>query len=310
MRYVVIAIFLSAVTITAVLGHRYIWQRLVRDTYPSGWLRKTLTGLIIALGIMTPLAMALGRRIPRNTIDGFFLTAYSWMGLFAILVVLLLLVDAIQLVPRFYRRHAEPNNTLAEVHDEVELTDAEEAELLDELQTIPNPARRQFVARTTGGLAAATAVGTFVIGSKNALGEVDVREISVRLPRLPAQLDGLKIVQLTDVHIGPLLDGRFLDAIVDKVNAEKPDVVVITGDLVDGSVRLIGKDVAKLKNLKSRYGQFFCTGNHEYYSGAGDWTRFLDTLNVQTLMNEHVSIGDTIPGGASIDLAGIPDRQG
>ena len=117
-------------------------------------------------------------------------------------------------------------------------------------------------------------------------------------------------MQLTDVHIGPLLDGRFLDAIVEKVNAQSPDVVVITGDLVDGSVDIIGPDVAKLGKLKSRYGQYFCTGNHEYYSGAADWTDFLAKLNVRTLLNQRVTIGDTSPNGASIDLAGIPDRQG
>jgi hypothetical protein len=310
LRYVVIAIFMSLVTLVVVLGHRYIWQRLVKDTNLHGWPYTISTGLIISLGILIPLTMSLGRRIPRDTVNGLFLAGYSWLGIFAFLVVMLIAIDILRRIPPILRRRNTAPSIGKDANTDVEFTREDELEALEDTYARPQTGRRQFLARSAGAFATTAAAGVFVIGSKNALGEVDIHELDVRLPRLPKQLDGLKIVQITDVHIGPLLDGRFLDAIVEKINAESPDIVVITGDLVDGSVKVIGPDVAKLGKLQSRYGQYFCTGNHEYYSGAEDWTSFLSGLNVKTLLNEYVSIGDTTPGGASFDLAGIPDRQG
>jgi hypothetical protein len=93
---------------------------------------------------------------------------------------------------------------------------------------------------------------------------------------------------------------------VDAVNALNPDIVAITGDLVDGSVRKLKEHVAPLEQLKSRYGSYFVTGNHEYYSGADPWCQELSDLGIRVLRNERVSIGD---GEASFDLAGIDDHE-
>jgi hypothetical protein len=92
--------------------------------------------------------------------------------------------------------------------------------------------------------------------------------------------------------------------VVAATNRLRPDVVAITGDLVDGSVGMLERSVAPLAALQARYGVFFVTGNHEYYSGAAAWVEHLRRLGIRVLRNERVEIGDR---GASIDLAGIDD---
>src|SRR5690606_28520974 len=119
-------------------------------------------------------------------------------------------------------------------------------------------------------------------------------------------LDGTTIVQLTDVHIGPTIGRDFIERMVAMVNDLSPDLVAITGDLVDGSVEALAHHAAPLAALKSKHGTFFVTGNHEYYSGAHEWCDHLTGLGVRVLRNEHVQIGD---GQDHFHLAGIDDYQ-
>ena len=93
------------------------------------------------------------------------------------------------------------------------------------------------------------------------------------LDRLPPALDGLSLVQITDPHASALLRGPCLRAIVDKTLAMQPDLVLLTGDLVDGAPALRADDVAPLKDLRARFGVFACPGNHEYYSNYDAWMR-------------------------------------
>ena len=98
---------------------------------------------------------------------------------------------------------------------------------------------------------------------------------------LPAALDGFTIAQISDVHVGPTIKRPYVEAIVDAVNRLDVDLVAITGDLVDGSVRDLAAHVAPLAGLRSRDGIFFVTGNHEYYSGAAAWVRELRRLGLR-----------------------------
>jgi len=114
----------------------------------------------------------------------------------------------------------------------------------------------------------------------------------------------LKIVQLTDIHVGPTIGRTFMDDLVRKTNALEPDVIAITGDLVDGSVAELAEHVAPLAGLRARHGVYFCTGNHEYYSGADDWIAHLGTLGIDVLRNEHRVIEHE---GARLAIAGVHD---
>ena len=125
------------------------------------------------------------------------------------------------------------------------------------------------------------------LGFMNARRTASVVHVEVPIPSLPEALSGLTIVQISDVHVGPTIKRPYLNAIVEKVNSLAPDLVAVTGDLVDGSVAELAPHVAPIAHLSSRYGTFFVTGNHEYYSGAESWIAELRRLNVRVLLNEH-----------------------
>lgn len=137
---------------------------------------------------------------------------------------------------------------------------------------------------------AATLLGFLItlLGFSNARRTAAVSRISVPIKDLPPALHGFRIVQISDIHIGPTIRGDYLRRIVAAVNRLQPDMVAITGDLVDGSVHELAPHVAPLAELTSRHGSYFVTGNHEYYSGAHAWITELRRLGITVLLNEHV----------------------
>jgi hypothetical protein len=126
-----------------------------------------------------------------------------------------------------------------------------------------------------------------------------VRRATVPLPNLATP--GYTIVQLTDVHIGWTLGADFARRVVDSVNALDPDLIVLTGDLVDGHVRELAPEVEPLRDLSARDGVFAVTGNHEYYWNADAWLAHLGSLGIRFLRNEHVVIRN------AFTLAGTDD---
>jgi predicted MPP superfamily phosphohydrolase len=134
-----------------------------------------------------------------------------------------------------------------------------------------------------------------------------VEEVDIRIENLPTDLEELRIVQITDVHVSPTIGRSFVEAIVKIVNSLSGDIIVLTGDLADGSVNQLSRDVAALGELKAPFGNFFVTGNHEYYSGVIDWLEKIRQLGFTTLLNEHVVIRR---GNASMLLAGVTDYRG
>jgi len=167
--------------------------------------------------------------------------------------------------------------------------------------------RRALLLRTAGAGAGLAGVGLAGYGTFRAFHAPEITEVVVRLPRLPASLEGFSVVQLTDIHVGPFVKRRFMDALVERTNLLRPDLVAITGDLVDGSVRHLGGPVAALAGLRARFGTFFVTGNHEYFSGEREWVAYLQRLGVRVLRNRTVSIGDA---GGAFELTGVDDWSG
>lgn len=131
-----------------------------------------------------------------------------------------------------------------------------------------------------------------------------VRDVEVPIAGLPAALHGFTIAQISDVHVGPTVKRGYVAAIVTAVNRLQADAVAVTGDLVDGRVADLRDDVAPLAGLRSRHGTYFVTGNHEYYSGAAEWTAWLATLGLTVLNNQHVVLPHD---GAALVLAGVTD---
>jgi predicted MPP superfamily phosphohydrolase len=147
-------------------------------------------------------------------------------------------------------------------------------------------------------------IAVTLLGYSNARRTARVVTVEVPLAGLPPALAGFTIVQISDIHVGPTIRQRYVEGIVQAVNDLQPDLVAITGDLVDGSVAELGAQVAPLRDLASRHGSFFVTGNHEYYSGVGPWLAELKRLGIRVLLNEHVVIAHA---GAQLVLAGVTD---
>ncbi|MFP5369241.1 MAG: metallophosphoesterase, partial [Actinomycetes bacterium] len=165
--------------------------------------------------------------------------------------------------------------------------------------------RRVFLARGLAATAGLVALGTAGTGAYFANSSPVVRRVPVTLSGLDPALDGLRIVSFSDGHLSSTYGGRRFERLVELVNEQRPDVVAIVGDLVDGDVAELRDEAAPLADLVSEQGVFFVTGNHEYFVDTAAWLRHLPTLGIDVLRNERVPIRR---GAASFDLAGIDDR--
>ncbi|NBD07983.1 metallophosphoesterase [Corallococcus silvisoli] len=275
-RWLSMALFLVPVTTLLLVANVYLYRRLVRDVSTSVAVRRAgfvlfAGGFIGSLG-----ARLLGARLDTEAARATGLLLLIWMGLVLYLLLFTLVLDVGRRVVTRVRKAPEP----------------------------PSPARRAFLARgvAAGATVAGAAVSTY--GTWRAFHPPEVLDIPVRLPRLPKALEGFTLVQLSDIHIGGVLQRRFVDEMVARVNALKPDLIAVTGDLVDGSVPELGRYVAGFGALKARHGAYFITGNHDYYSGVDAWVAFVQGLGITVLRNRAVSIGDA---GASFDLLGVDD---
>ncbi len=147
-----------------------------------------------------------------------------------------------------------------------------------------------------------------------------VRHIEVPIDELPEALDGLRIAQISDLHVGPTIKGDFVRRIVERVNALDADIIAFTGDMADGSVERLAKHVAPLAELRAKLGRFYITGNHEYYSGVEQWVEQARQLGFRVLLNESVLlhyrkkrvaiVGITDHGAGEIFAAHASDPKG
>jgi len=268
-----VAVALGVLSALSWLTHRYVWARLVRDAeWPAPWGRALTVGVVV-LAALVPLAFVAMQALPRAASGPLAWVVFTWLGFALYLFLLTALADGGRLIAAV--AGAVPRD----------------------------PERRRVLAR-----AIAVAVGG-VAGLIGASGVVnvargfDVKRVRVPLAKLPRASSGYAIVQLTDIHIGPTIGRDFLARVVAETNALAPDLVVITGDLVDGTVDRLRDLVEPLRALAARDGVYFVTGNHEYYSGADAWIAHLRTLGIRVLRNERVPIGD------AFDLAGVDDAS-
>ena len=267
-RFLTIALILSIVLGVLLGGHYYLLSRLVWAPALPAPVSTALTILIIGLGISLVLLFAAERFLPPPWTRLVTLPATLWMGFAWFAGVILGLSDLALLLAGA----------------------AGSADVL--------------------GLRAALVTGlvalVMLVTVPRALRPPAVRRVEVSLRRWPKALDGYRIAQLSDIHIGPILGRGFAASLTQRVNDLGADLVVITGDLVDGPVALFGKEAAPLGDLRARDGVYLVTGNHDHYSNADPWIAHFESLGLVALRNRHLSIGRD---GASFDLAGVEDHQ-
>ena len=151
----------------------------------------------------------------------------------------------------------------------------------------------------------AAAFGMAAVGMALASGVPAVREVRVPVPGLPAELDGLRLALLSDLHIGSCSGGRWLEGVVERTCALRPDFVLIAGDLADGSPERIEKELAPLADLRARHGVLAVPGNHDYYSGLVPWLEKWRKWGLVVLLNSH---RDFTVNGRTLRVAGVTDQ--
>lgn len=252
-----------------ILIHYYLWARLVRDPQWPLAVQRSLLLLLVVAAFLIPVGLVIGWFTSSPVGRAVAWAGYTWLGT----MFLLLVGTAV-------------------------------SELFRLANAVTDLGRREVLLRGISlgvGLACASASA---YGVKRALRPVEVKEVDISLSRLPSAANGLTIAQLTDVHIGPTIRREFIEDIVSKTNALQPDIIALTGDMVDGSVEHLREHFEPFANLRARYGVYFVTGNHEYYSGADAWIAEIQRLGIRVLRNERVEVG---PEGGTIDLVGIDD---
>ncbi len=300
--------FGTVVLVAMLLLHGYLWWRLVRSTTVPGRLRRRLTLVTVVLALLPAAAVLLRRALPFEAEAPLAWAGYSWLGIAFYLFLALLALEPVRLLLRLRDRRRAAARAPAPVPDPVPAggpAPAADPDPAPEPDRPLDPSRRLFVARGLAVTAGVVALGTAGTGAYLANSAPVVRRVPVTLPRLDPALDGLRIVTFSDGHLSATYGGRRFERVVETVNAQRPDVVAIVGDLVDGEVEELRGEAAPLADLVSEQGVYFVTGNHEYFVDTRAWLRHLPTLGIEVLRNERVAIRR---GGASFDLAGIDDR--
>ncbi|MFJ5602279.1 metallophosphoesterase [Micromonospora parva] len=299
--------FVAVLALVTGLIHLYLWKRLVRDTTTPGRWRRVGAITAVVLAVLVPVTLA-------GTQAGLYWLAwpgYLWLALMFYLLVVLVVLEVPMLVARLVLRRrvvaAEPTTAAPEpvLVGAAGPTDPPAAGAV--ATPDHDPSRRLLLTRGAAIFAGLTATGITGYGVRTALGPPQLDRVRIPLAKLPRSMDGLRIATVSDIHLGPLRGRAHTERIVAAINRLDADIVAVVGDLVDGSVAELGSAAAPLRDLRSRYGSFFVTGNHEYYSGVEEWVQEVDRLGLRVLQNRRQEIQAR---GGVLDLAGVNDLSG
>lgn len=270
--------FLALGGIFFVASHAYLLRRFARR-----WLHRPRHRWIVASALTLALVAVMSMRrvgVEAPLGDALSWVAYLWMGTGLFLLLAALLLDSLEFFRRFRTTKAPHAGDLKD------------------------PGRRALWSSPGEAVALGAACAGAGVGLWQARGPFEITQTEIVLENLPASFDGYRIVQVSDIHVGPTIKRGFVERIVERINELEADLVAVTGDLVDGSLDYLSEEVAALGAVNSKDGAFFVTGNHEYYSGASQWVRYLESIGISPLMNEHRVIQR---GADALIVAGVTD---
>lgn len=224
---------------------------------------------------------------------------WGFLGLF---ILLLILAPILQRVPGV-DSHAAPLFWVAHVLFSLVSTYVVFLLLADIAQALLSLGRWR-VGPWAVGCAAGLTLITCTWGALAALRPVRLRQVEIPIQGLHGDLNGFRIIHISDLHLGPLVRQAQVDHVVGLSNAQAPDLIAITGDLVDGEADGVQPLAERMKSLKALHGVCFVTGNHEYYSGVDRWMEVIRNMGWSVLENEHRALRH---GRASLVVAGMPD---
>ena len=249
---------------------------------------------------LVPLASRLvSRRTSNPIVVNFF--GLSMLELVAVIVALpfLLILEIAHLVQERRRKNNQISKGTS-LQKAVVLEGPPAAEARAEM------GRRELIERSAG-LALLSGAGS-VLGWGMIRGrhEYQIEEVVVRIKGLPRALDGYTMAQISDIHVGAFVGERDLDLGFDLIRQIKPDLLLLTGDLVDNDASFAPKLAAKLRALpRPRDGMVGIVGNHDYYSGVGEVVDVMRGADVRMLINKGMRVREQDGGGFA--LLGIDD---
>ena len=279
--------FLTVALTVHALMHYYFWQRMVRDTGLSRTGQQIGSTGVLLLFLLLPTSRIVAKWFSVQQLYYLLWFAYLWLGMLMLFVFFFLFTDSLKILFWLYRCFGAVTWEAKQ-------------------QSIPNQDRRRFLAQSIALSAAVTVLGLSAFGVKKCLEPPTVNRLPVKISGLPSAFKGFSIVQISDVHIGTMSMRSELDEVVKTVNKLQPNLIAITGDLVDGDPDEITEELAPLAVLKAQDGVFFVTGNHEYYSGVERWLPEIKKLGITVLTNSRTEIRrkDEV-----IIVAGVNDQQ-
>ncbi|MFZ1728630.1 MAG: metallophosphoesterase [Bacteroidota bacterium] len=170
---------------------------------------------------------------------------------------------------------------------------------------IVDPGRRRFLKQGAAGLTVITFSNP--LGNISSEQEFEVVHKTVKLPRLPQELRGLRVAMISDIHGGPYMSKADIDPYVARINALKPDVILLPGDFVQSRNEEVERVCDAFRKLEARYGVYGSTGNHDYFDDADYISNELAHAGVRMLRNEHAVIEIK---GKELALIGLDDIRG
>jgi predicted MPP superfamily phosphohydrolase len=255
------------------LLHAYIGWRVLPDLGAGVW---PVGAVVLAASYALMLLAVVARATwPRPQADRFAAPGLFMAGFFSSMLVLTLLRDLLLLVA------------------------------IPVLTILASSSAHVYILKTASATAvAALSVFATAVGFASARRRARIVNVDVPIKDLPRALHGFSIAQISDVHVGATIRKEYVEAIVEAVNGLHPDLIAVTGDIVDGPVLELAPHTAPLARLSARHGAFLVTGNHEYYSGETAWTAEFKRLGLKVLLNEHAVVTHD---GAPLVVAGVTD---
>ena len=252
------------------LVHYYVFRK-IRAAFLPGSKAKICIILFMATMIAAPIMVRLAERNGIETGARFWAyTSFSWMGLLFLFLALAATVDTV----RFAIRAAEKIQQR-------------------------KPAKARVSPRQLLAVQAILVVAVYGFGLFEAA-DIRLEQIEIASPKITASTGRIRIAQISDVHLGLIVREERLKKILAKMQEAKPDILVSTGDLVDGQLNHLTTEAALLAAVKPPLGKFAITGNHEFYAGLPDALDFTKASGFTILRHQGMMVG-------GINVVGVDD---
>jgi predicted MPP superfamily phosphohydrolase len=276
-----------------VLAGVYLWWRLIIGTTRKGSTARLIGSILAAVvALLGPAALIAQYALPISAQRVLGWPGWLAYGFVIFLVTATVLTEPIRIYWWWRRRRA---------------VQAPATQLSD--NPLPSPERRLFLRQMLAAGIGVSAAAVTGIAARSAVGGPAVRNVSITIPGLPSTAAQMRIALVSDLHLGSISTGAFCRAVVDLVNAQQPDLILLIGDLTDGTVAELGEDLRPLADLRAAEGVFFVTGNHEFYFDPDGWLDFIPQLGISVLANQGVPVRGLWLAGVH-DIAGRPSGRG